>query len=124
MDSLLLPAFGVPEGFNQDTYLEDLCLKGLKDRLGEIKPDYRERLNFELGVIRKMGFSGYFLIVWDFIKHARSIGVPVGPGRGSGAGALVAYSLRITNIDPIPHNLLFERFLNPDRKSMPDLDLD
>ncbi|MBI3551996.1 MAG: DNA polymerase III subunit alpha [Elusimicrobia bacterium] len=124
MDQMLLPEFTVPDGATQDSYLEDLCLKGLKERLGEIKTEYRERLNYELGVIRKMGFSGYFLIVWDFIKYARSQGIPVGPGRGSGAGALVAYSLRITNIDPIPNKLLFERFLNPDRKSMPDLDID
>ncbi len=124
MDSLLLPEFTVPEGFSQDSYLEDLCLKGLKERIGEIRPEYRERLNYELGVIKKMGFSGYFLIVWDFINESRRMGVPVGPGRGSGAGALVAYCLRITNVDPLKHNLLFERFLNPDRKSMPDLDID
>jgi DNA polymerase-3 subunit alpha len=124
MDQMLLPEFIVPEGHNQDTYLEKLCVEGLKERLGEITPRYRDRLTYELGVIKRMGFSGYFLIVWDFIKHARSIGVPVGPGRGSGAGAIVAYALRITNIDPLVHNLLFERFLNPDRKSMPDLDID
>src|SRR5579883_953675 len=124
MDQLLLPEFTVPQGFTQDSYLEKLCLEGLKERMGEVRESYRERLNYELGVIRKMGFSGYFLIVWDFINYARKTGVPVGPGRGSGAGALVAYSLRITNVDPIKHNLLFERFLNPDRKSMPDLDID
>jgi DNA polymerase-3 subunit alpha len=125
MDQLLLPEFRVPEGFSQDTYLEHLCLEGLKERFhGDIRAAYRERLYFELGVIRRMGFSGYFLIVWDFIKFARSKGIPVGPGRGSGAGALVAYSLRITNADPLEHKLLFERFLNPDRKSMPDLDID
>jgi len=125
MDQLLLPEFKVPDGFTQDSYLEHLCVEGLKERLrGASRPEYTERLNYELGVIRRMGFSGYFLIVWDFIKHARSIGVPVGPGRGSGAGALVAYTLRITNADPIEHKLLFERFLNPDRKSMPDLDID
>jgi DNA polymerase-3 subunit alpha len=125
MDQLLLPEFQVPEGFTQDTYLEHLCLEGLKERFpAGYAPEYKERLDFELGVIRRMGFSGYFLIVWDFINHARKIGVPVGPGRGSGAGALVAYSLRITNADPLKHKLLFERFLNPDRKSMPDLDID
>ncbi|MDE2491882.1 MAG: DNA polymerase III subunit alpha [Elusimicrobia bacterium] len=125
MDHLLLPEFKVPEGFTQDSYLEHLCLEGLKERFpAGYSPDYKERLDFELGVIRRMGFSGYFLIVWDFINHAREIGVPVGPGRGSGAGALVAYSLRITNADPLKHKLLFERFLNPDRKSMPDLDID
>jgi DNA polymerase III subunit alpha len=125
MDQMLLPEFKVPEGFTQDTYLEHLCIEGLKERFpGGLRPDYKERLDYELGVIKRMGFSGYFLIVWDFIKHARSIGVPVGPGRGSGAGAIVAYALRITNADPIQHKLLFERFLNPDRKSMPDLDID
>ncbi|MFI5363145.1 MAG: DNA polymerase III subunit alpha [Elusimicrobiota bacterium] len=125
MDQMLLPEFKVPEGFTQDTYLEHLCIHGLQERFpGGIRPEYQDRLTYELGVIKRMGFSGYFLIVWDFIKHARSIGVPVGPGRGSGAGALVAYGLRITNADPIQHKLLFERFLNPDRKSMPDLDID
>ena len=125
MDQMLLPEFTVPEGFTQDTYLEHLCREGLRERFpGGLAPEYTERLDYELGVIRRMGFSGYFLIVWDFIKHARSIGVPVGPGRGSGAGAIVAYALRITNADPIQHKLLFERFLNPDRKSMPDLDID
>ncbi len=124
MDQMLLPEFKVPEGYNQDSYLEHLCIEGLKERFGTLRPEHKERLDFELGVIRRMGFSGYFLIVWDFIKHARSIGVPVGPGRGSGAGAIVAYALRITNADPLEHRLLFERFLNPDRKSMPDLDID
>ncbi len=125
MDQMLLPEFKVPEGFTQDTYLEHLCLEGLKERFkAGVRPDYKERLEYELGVIRRMGFSGYFLIVWDFIKYARSVGIPVGPGRGSGAGAIVAYALRITNADPLEHRLLFERFLNPDRKSMPDLDID
>ncbi len=124
MDQMLLPEFVVPEGHDQNSYLEMLCLTGLKERLGSLTVPYRDRLDYELGVIRKMGFSGYFLIVWDFIKYARSQGIPVGPGRGSGAGAIVAYALRITNVDPIKHNLLFERFLNPDRKSMPDLDID
>ncbi len=125
MEQMLLPEFKVPPGYDQDTYLEHLCVAGLKERFSAgFRPEYKERLDYELGVIKRMGFSGYFLIVWDFIKHARSIGVPVGPGRGSGAGALVAYVLRITNADPIEHRLLFERFLNPDRKSMPDLDID
>ena len=124
MDQMLLPEFIVPAGATQDSHLEDLCLQGLKDRFGSLLPAYRERLNYELGVIKRMGFSGYFLIVWDFIKYARTQGIPVGPGRGSGAGAVVAYALRITNVDPLVHNLLFERFLNPDRKSMPDLDID
>jgi DNA polymerase-3 subunit alpha len=125
MDQMLLPEFKVPEGYNQDSYLEHLCREGLKERFkAGVRPEYLERLDYELGVIRRMGFSGYFLIVWDFIKYARSVGIPVGPGRGSGAGAIVAYALRITNADPLEHRLLFERFLNPDRKSMPDLDID
>ena len=125
MDQMLLPEFKVPEGYNQDTYLDHLCVEGLQERFpAGIRPEYKERLDYELGVIKRMGFSGYFLIVWDFIAYARTQGIPVGPGRGSGAGAIVAYALRITNIDPIHHKLLFERFLNPDRKSMPDLDID
>lgn len=124
MDQLALPQFEVPDEFTQDSYLQKLCVDGLRVRLGEIPSAYQERLNYELSVIKKMGFSGYFLIVWDFIRYARTQNIPVGPGRGSGAGALVAYALRITNIDPIKNQLLFERFLNPDRKSMPDLDID
>jgi DNA polymerase-3 subunit alpha len=125
MDQMLLPEFKVPPGYDQDSYLEHLCLEGLKERFpAGFRPEHKERLDYELGVIKRMGFSGYFLIVWDFIKYARSVGIPVGPGRGSGAGAIVAYALRITNADPLEHRLLFERFLNPDRKSMPDLDID
>ena len=125
MGQMLLPEFTVPPGRTQDSYLEELCVKGLQERFGgQIPPAHRQRLDYELSVIRKMGFSGYFLIVWDFIAYARREHIPVGPGRGSGAGALVAYALKITNLDPLKHDLLFERFLNPDRKSMPDLDID
>jgi len=124
LDQTILPDFDVPTGHTQDSYLESLCLGGLKDRLGDVAPEYRERLSYELSVIKRMGFSAYFLIVWDFINYARANGVPVGPGRGSGAGSLVAYALKITSLDPLKHGLLFERFLNPDRKSMPDLDID
>ena len=125
MDQLLLPEFQVPAGHTQDSYLKELCIKGLRERFGgDIPSEHEERLKYELSVIRKMGFSGYFLIVWDFINYARTQDIPVGPGRGSGAGALVAYALRITNLDPLRHKLLFERFLNPDRKTMPDLDID
>ena len=124
MDQLMLPQFEVPDGFTQDSYLESLCIEGLKKYVGDISLAYQGRLNYELSVIRKMGFSGYFLIVWDFIRYARTQNIPVGPGRGSGAGSLVAYALKITSIDPLQHRLLFERFLNPDRKSMPDLDID
>ncbi|MHB2026382.1 MAG: DNA polymerase III subunit alpha [Elusimicrobiota bacterium] len=125
LDQTILPNFDVPEGRTQDSYLEELCFSGLKERLGETIPlEYRERMSYEISVIRRMGFSAYFLIVWDFINYARSQNIPVGPGRGSGAGALVAYALKITSVDPLKHGLLFERFLNPDRKSMPDLDID
>jgi DNA polymerase III subunit alpha len=123
-DQILLPRYEVPVGDTPDSYLEKLCLEGLKNRFGRITPDYKTRLDSELDVIRKMGFSTYFLIVWDFIHHAKKNGIPVGPGRGSGAGALTAYGLGITNIDPIVNGLLFERFLNPERRSMPDLDID
>ncbi|HAH05161.1 MAG TPA: DNA polymerase III subunit alpha [Elusimicrobia bacterium] len=124
MNKLHLPDFPVPEGQTQDSYLEKLCREGL-ERLGlGGREEYEKRLAYELGVIKRMGFSGYFLIVWDFIHYAKNNGVPVGPGRGSGAGSLVSYALDITMVDPIKYKLLFERFLNPDRKSMPDLDID
>ncbi len=123
-DQMLLPNFDVPAGENADTYLEKLCLQGLERRYGATASAYHERLRYELGIVRKMGFSTYFLIVWDFIHWAKKNGIPVGPGRGSGAGALVAYALGITDVCPVKYNLLFERFLNPDRKSMPDLDID
>ncbi len=122
---ILLPFFEVPANFKtQDEYLEHLTWTGAKDRYTIITPEAEERLQFELGVIRKMGFAGYFLIVGDFIKAGRDMGVFIGPGRGSAAGSAVAYCIGITNIDPIKYNLLFERFLNPERKSMPDIDTD
>lgn len=123
---ILLPHFKVPEAFHddQDKYLEHLTWEGAKERYREITPEIEERLNFELFTIRTMGFAGYFLIVGDFIKAGRDLGVLVGPGRGSAAGSAVAYCIGITNIDPIKYNLLFERFLNPERKSMPDIDTD
>ena len=127
-----LPKFQVPEGETLDSFLQKRAREGLDQRFAEIArtgrridgDGYRERLERELGVIVKMGFSGYFLIVQDFINWAKRNGIPVGPGRGSGAGSLVAYSLRVTDIDPLPYNLLFERFLNPERVSMPDFDID
>jgi len=127
-----LPNFPVPEGFTLESYLYDRARDGLKRRLEALRAAgtkvdeaaYRERLEHELRIICEMGFPGYFLIVWDFIKHAKDEGIPVGPGRGSGAGSLVAYSLDITNIDPLTYDLLFERFLNPERVSMPDFDID
>ena len=122
---ILLPFFEVPADFkSQDEYLEHLTWEGARNRYKILTPESEERLQFELGVIRKMGFAGYFLIVSDFIRHGRDIGVFIGPGRGSAAGSAVAYCIGITNIDPIKYNLLFERFLNPERKSMPDIDTD
>ncbi len=122
---ILLPNFVVPKGFiNQDAYLEHLTWEGAKERYRELTPDIEERIRFELFTVKTMGFAGYFLIVSDFIKAGRDLGVFVGPGRGSAAGSVVAYCIGITNIDPIKYNLLFERFLNPDRKSMPDIDTD
>ncbi len=122
---ILLPHFVVPANFNsQDDYLESLTWAGAKERYKILSPETEERIKFELGVIHKMGFAGYFLIVSDFIKAGRDMGVFIGPGRGSAAGSVVAYCIGITNIDPIKYNLLFERFLNPERKSMPDIDTD
>ena len=119
----MLPAYPVPAGKSEADYLREESVQGLQAR-ARTSPDYQHRLNMELGVICSMGFAGYFLIVADFIRWARGNGVPVGPGRGSGAGSLVAYALRITDLDPIEHDLLFERFLNPERVSMPDFDVD
>ncbi|MGM0531155.1 MAG: DNA polymerase III subunit alpha [Bacteroidota bacterium] len=121
----LMPDFPLPEGFeNEDEYLRHITYEGARDRYGEITDEIRERLDFELSVIKGMGFPGYFLIVQDFINTARELDVSVGPGRGSAAGSAVAYCIKITDIDPIRYNLLFERFLNPDRISMPDIDID
>ncbi len=121
----LLPRYRVETGEDPDEYLAALAAKGLDGKFGGNPPEaYRERLRHELEVIRKMGYASYFLIVWDFISYARSKGIPVGPGRGSAAGSLVSYSIGITEIDPIRYNLLFERFLNPERISMPDIDVD
>jgi len=131
-----LPAFDVPPGFTIESYFEKVTRDGYADRLKVVEPlaaagrlrhtvaEYASRLDKEIGVIRRVGFAGYFLIVWDFIRYAREHGVPVGPGRGSAAGSLVAYSLRITDIDPIENDLIFERFLNEERISPPDIDID
>jgi DNA polymerase III subunit alpha len=130
------PHFDVPEGFTPDSYFEHITRQGFARRMevlrrlsdqGRLKhslADYEQRLSREIAIIQQMKFPGYFLIVWDFIRHAKEKGIPVGPGRGSAAGALVAYSLGITDIDPLQHELLFERFLNPERISMPDIDID
>lgn len=121
----IMPEFPIPEEFkDKDEYLRHLAYKGAEERWGEISNELKERLDFELETIKKMGYPGYFLIVQDFLRAAREMGVSVGPGRGSAAGSAVAYALRITDIDPIKYKLLFERFLNPDRISMPDIDID
>ena len=119
-----LPKYEVPEGFDSWTYLKYLCEKGMKERYPEGGEGLDQRLSYELGVIREMGYVDYFLIVWDYINYAREHDIPVGPGRGSAAGSIVSYCLRITDIDPIKYSLLFERFLNPERVSMPDIDVD
>lgn len=120
----LLPNYTPPNGMSPYEYLESMTFDGIKKRYKEPSEEIWERVKYELGVIKRMGFVEYFLIVWDFINYAKSIGIPVGAGRGSGAGSIVAYSIGITNIDPIKYSLLFERFLNPDRVSMPDFDID
>ena len=119
-----LPHFPTPDGRDAFDYLVELCEKGLQKRYGTVTPELQDRLRFELKTIREMGFADYFLIVWDFIRFAKTNGIGVGPGRGSAAGSIVAYALEITDIDPIKYDLLFERFLNPGRKSMPDIDID
>lgn len=121
-----LPDFPVPPNHTTDSYLEELVMQGLKRKYGEenITTELKERVKYELGIIEKMGFSAYFLITWDFIHFAKTHDIPVGPGRGSAAGSVVAYALDITDLDPIHHHLLFERFLNPERFSMPDIDTD
>src|SRR5687767_13215079 len=131
-----LPSFGVPDGFTIDQYFEHVAREGFAQRLPRLRElmaggrlrhtidEYERRLDYEIEMIKQMGFPGYLLIVWDFIRYAREQGIPVGPGRGSAAGSLVAWCLRITDVDPIDYDLLFERFLNPERVSMPDIDVD
>lgn len=119
-----LPIYDVPAGHNEETYMRELTWKGLTWRYESLTDEIRDRAEFEMGVIERMGFCSYFLIVWDFMNYARQNGIAVGPGRGSAAGSIVAYALGITDIDPLRYQLLFERFLNPDRISMPDVDID
>jgi DNA polymerase III subunit alpha len=119
-----LPNFPMPAGYTADDYLRERCEEGLVRRYGRITPEIQRRLDFELATIEKMGFADYFLIVWDFVKYAKDRKIAVGPGRGSAAGSIVAYALEITDLDPLEYSLLFERFLNPDRISMPDVDID
>src|SRR5260370_2894953 len=130
------PEFQVPDGYTLDSYFEHVAREGFarrwqtlsafaeSGRLKKTRSDYEQRLSQEIAIIQQMKFSGYFLIVWDFIRYARENNIPVGPGRGSAAGALVAYAMGITNIDPLQNELLFERFLNPERVSLPDIDID
>jgi len=120
----LLPAYKVPENYNLDSYLEEICREGFNKRYSDPTDEIKDRLELELNVIKDMGYSGYFLIVWDFVNYAKRSGIRVGPGRGSAAGSIVSYCLGITDIDPIEYGLLFERFLNPHRKSLPDIDID
>ena len=122
----ILPNYEVPEGYETHyDFLEDLCKKGMVKRYGSSIPEeYQKRAEYELGVIKKMGYVDYYLIVWDYIHYAKTHNIPVGPGRGSGAGSILAYAIEITDIDPMKYNLLFERFLNPERVSMPDFDVD
>ncbi len=124
LGKILLPRYPVPEGRDAFDYLVELCEKGLLKRFGKATPELHERLRFELKTVREMGFADYFLIVWDFIHFAKQNGVSVGPGRGSSAGSLAAYCLEITDVDPMRYGLLFERFLNPARKDLPDMDID
>ena len=120
-----LPQFQLPEGYTDSwDYFKDICEAGLERRYKEVLPEYRERLSYEMGIIRQMGFVDYFLIVSDFIGYAKKNGIPVGPGRGSAAGSIVSYCLEITDVDPMKYDLVFERFLNPERVTMPDIDTD
>ncbi|MBR6398725.1 MAG: DNA polymerase III subunit alpha, partial [Lachnospiraceae bacterium] len=119
-----LPKYEVPEGYDSWTYLNKLCREGLAERYHPITPEIESRLEYELGTIRDMGFVDYFLIVWDYVKFAKDHGIIVGPGRGSAAGSVVSYTLGITDLDPLKYSLIFERFLNPERVTMPDIDMD
>ena len=119
-----LPEFQLPEGYDSLSYLKELCGKGFEERYGDRHPEYRKQLDYEIDMIEKMGFTDYFLIVSDFVRYAKSVGIPVGPGRGSAAGSMVSYTLHITDLDPMQYSLYFERFLNPERISMPDIDMD
>ena len=119
-----LPSFPVPEGYTNEGYFRKLCLDGFRERYPDAPDGYMERLEYEIGVISRMGYVNYYLIVWDFIRYAKEAGIPVGPGRGSGAASIVAYCMHITEVDPMKYALIFERFLNPERVSMPDFDTD
>ena len=125
LGNMLIPSYPTPDGRPEGDYLRELALDGLRERYGDpIPAEAVERLDMELEVIGRMGFDAYFLIVWDFVKYAKDNGIAVGPGRGSAAGSIVSYALDITEVDPLKYGLLFERFLNPERVSMPDIDID
>jgi DNA polymerase-3 subunit alpha len=119
-----LPSFPIPDGYTNESYFRKLCKDGFRERYPDEPPQYLERLEYEIGVISRMGYVNYYLIVWDFIRYAKENGIPVGPGRGSGAASIVAYCMHITEVDPMQYALIFERFLNPERVSMPDFDTD
>ncbi len=119
-----LPAFPVPQGYTNEGYFRELCYNGFRERYPDQPKEYADRLEYEIGVISSMGYVNYYLIVWDFIRYAKEQGIPVGPGRGSGAGSIAAYCMHITEVDPMKYSLIFERFLNPERVSMPDFDTD
>ena len=119
-----LPSFPVPEGYTNEEYFRKVCMEGFRERYPDQPKEYLERLEYEIGVISRMGYVNYYLIVWDFIRYAKQTGIPVGPGRGSGAASIVAYCMHITEVDPMKYALIFERFLNPERVSMPDFDTD
>ena len=119
-----LPTFPVPAGFTNEGYFRKLCMDGFAERYVDPPKAYLERLEYEIGVISRMGYVNYYLIVWDFIRFAKDNGIPVGPGRGSGAASIVAYCMHITEVDPMKSALIYERFLNPERVSMPDIDMD
>jgi DNA polymerase-3 subunit alpha len=123
-DTLHLPEYQVPKGYTNESFLRELCEEGLVERYGNVTEEIRERFEYELSIILQMGYTDYFLIVWDFIKFARDNQIMVGPGRGSAAGSVVSYALNIIDIDPLEYGLLFERFLNPERVTMPDIDID
>ena len=119
-----LPSFPVPEGYTNEAYFREICMKGFRERYENPPQEYTDRLEYEISVISRMGYVNYYLIVWDFIRYAKEQGIPVGPGRGSGAASIVAYCMHITEVDPMKYALIFERFLNPERVSMPDFDTD
>ena len=125
LGKMLIPSYATPDGQSEGEYLRERAMEGLRARYGDPVPaEAMERLDMELEVIGRMGFDAYFLIVWDFVKYAKDNGIAVGPGRGSAAGSIVSYALDITEVDPLAYGLLFERFLNPERVSMPDIDID